>query len=255
MIDTLYPTGYGTELVTMAELRRRHEPNMHPEDAARLFPFLASCGGLVGIGGGYRADGTQPDRPGFAKEGQSFHQLQQFTGQPRRWYTAQDLVVRNETAGGRHRAPRWSEIPAPKSATAIAWGLHCNVYPSEPWHLQPIELGGWRTWTLRGRPDLRSGYPIPARPRQMAPRPTQRRRLIGQLGNSPAEVAALQNVCNWWGWRDDHGRQLLPDGKFGALTGQAVASMQRTLNVADDQVYGPATAAALQAFLDGMAAL
>ena len=73
---TVYPYGYNVGTKTMAELRERYEPKMHPEYARRLFPWLKSMGGVVGIGGGWRD--TQPDRPGFAPDGKSFHQSQTF---------------------------------------------------------------------------------------------------------------------------------------------------------------------------------
>lgn len=253
MSETLYPMGYGTKLVTMAELRAKHELDLHPAAAPRIFGWLESCGGLVGIGGGVRADGSQPDKPGFAPEGQSFHQRQPFRDlNGGRAFAAFDLVVRNEVPGKPHRSPRWQEVPHRGNAVAKAWGVHCNVYPSEPWHLQPIEISGWRSWVLRGRPGLAAAYPIPGRPRVIAPAPTQRRRLVGQVGNVKSEVVALQNLCNFWGWRDDHNRPLLADGQFGALTELAVKAMQRALGVAADGIYGRRTATAAQAFLDAM---
>ena len=36
--EYLYPVGYGTSLVTEAEMRRRYEPHMEPEFARRFFP-------------------------------------------------------------------------------------------------------------------------------------------------------------------------------------------------------------------------
>lgn len=253
MSEILYPVAYGTQTVPMAELRRRHEPHMHPEFARRLFAWLEAQGGLVGIGGGYRPLGTQPDKPGFAPEGKSFHQPQKFSANPDT-YAAVDLVVVNP--GGVHRAPRWSEVPAAKSSEAARWGLHCHI-STESWHEQPHEIRGWTSWVLAGRKDPVAGHPIPGPARRVfAPKPTQRRRLPGLGGlNSKAEVAALQNACNWWGWRDDHNRPLLPDGQFGALTEQAVMTMQRVVRTAPDGIYGPKSAAALQAFLDAMAAL
>jgi len=253
MTETLYPIGYGTRLVTMAELRAVHEPHMHPEYARRLWPWLESCGGLIGIGGGFRKLGEQPNKPGFAKEGQSFHQPQPYVLHPGT-YAAVDLVVVNP--GSRHRAPRWSEVPQPRSAEAVRRGLHCNVYPSETWHMQAIEISGWRTWTLTGRKDPVAGYPIPGgdKPKLYAPKPTQKLRAIGQIGNDKAEVVALQNACNFWGWADAAGRPLTADGRFGPYTAQAVANMQRALKtLAADGEYGPRTAAAFQRFLESLA--
>lgn len=255
-MSTLYPISYGTRLVTMAELRAKHEPHMHPEFARRLFPWLESCGGLIGIGGGYRDLGTQPDKPGFAPEGLSFHQPQLFTNHPGT-YAAVDLVV--QVPGQVHRAPRWQEVPGKDTAQAKARGLHCHIYPSEPWHIQPIEIRGHTSWVLAGRKDPVAWYPLPGLlpgVKVIAPAPTQRKRLAGfDSLNSKPDVAAVQNTCAWWGWHDDRNRPPLADGQFGTLTEQCVRTMQRTLNTTPDGIYGPVTAGRLQTFLAAMSAL
>ena len=89
-----------------------------------------------------------------------------------------------------------------------------------------------------------------------APLPTLRQQALGFGGrNDPTQTKVLQRTCNFWGWRDAFGRQLVVDGNFGNLTGQAVARMQRSLKVLDDEVYGPRSQVALQRFLDTMSAL
>jgi len=159
---TLYPTRYGTRLVTLADLKAEHHPDkMHPEFARRLFAWIESQGGKVGIGGSWRDDGTQPDKPGFAPEGKSFHQYQQFPSGV--YFAAVDLVVRDP--GKVHRAPRWDEVPVQGSAQAKFWGVHCNV-STESWHMQPVinhipgydGLDGWQGWINQGQPDLEIGY-------------------------------------------------------------------------------------------------
>ena len=40
-----YPYGYGEGTKTMAVLRARYEPKMHPEYARRLFAWIESLGG------------------------------------------------------------------------------------------------------------------------------------------------------------------------------------------------------------------
>jgi hypothetical protein len=52
--ETMYPVGYGRQLVTMAAMRRIYEPKMEPEFARRLFNWLDSRGGQIGCGGGWR---------------------------------------------------------------------------------------------------------------------------------------------------------------------------------------------------------
>ena len=154
---TTYPIGYGTQRVSLAELKLRHGTRMHPEYARRLFNWIEAQDGHVGIGGGWRATGTQPDKPGFAPEGKSFHQDQTFSdgfvG-----YCAVDLVV--GVYGAVHRAPKWSEVPEQGSDEAARWGVHCNI-STETWHMQPIEIDGWQSWKDAGSPSPVANYPIP----------------------------------------------------------------------------------------------
>lgn len=155
--EVKYPYGYGTGMMTMKELRDRYEPKMHPEFARRLFNWLEAQGGKFGIGGGWRD--TQPAKPGFAPEGKSFHQYQDFPSG--KSYAAVDLVVDTH---GNHRAPKWGEAPKQGSTEAKKWGVHINVGTEptgEPWHMQPVEIDGWATWVNDGRPDLKFAYPIP----------------------------------------------------------------------------------------------
>lgn len=159
---TVYPVGYGRELVTMDELRRRHEPRMHPEYARRLFAYLEAKDGLLGIGGGWRS--TQPAKPGFAPEGKSFHQDQRFAS-GFVGYAAVDLVARN--GGSVHRAPTWDEC-----ADAPQWFLHTFI-TGEPWHMQCIEMRGWQTWVNGGRKDPIAGVRLPSDPLPPPPDPVQ----------------------------------------------------------------------------------
>jgi len=148
----LYPDGYGDNLLPLTQVDVRHGSRMHEEFRRRLFAWLESMDGLIGIGGGWRATGAQPDRQGFAPEGKSFHQDQQFRSGVTA-YCAVDLVARNP--GQDHRAPTWGE-----SSTAPKFGLHTFI-KGEPWHLQPIEIRGWQNWVTAGRPDPKAGFPLP----------------------------------------------------------------------------------------------
>lgn len=154
----LFPSGYSTTMVDIDELfRRHHQSKMHPEYARRLRAWLIAQEGRIGIGGSWRA--TQPVKPGFAPPGKSFHESQQFPSGL--WFAAVDLVHVNP--GRVHRSPSWGEVPKKGSAEAKRWGLHCNVTkPSEPWHMQPIEVDGHGGWVRAGRPEPRAGYPIPS---------------------------------------------------------------------------------------------
>jgi hypothetical protein len=154
-LGVLYPSGYATSMVTLSQLKARHMNHMHPAFAERLFPWIESQGGFIGIGGGYRV--TQPVKPGFAPPGKSFHEGQRFASGLVA-YCAVDLVHVNP--GGNHRAPAWAEVPKQGSAWAAAVKVHCNV-TGESWHMQPIEIDGYDSWVAAGRPDPKMAPPPP----------------------------------------------------------------------------------------------
>lgn len=156
-----YPVGYGKATVTFAELKRRYSGNMEPEYARRLFAWIESKDGAVGIGGASRPNPSNTSAA--SKLGRSFHQIQTFADGSR-FFCAVDLVHTN-SSGGAHRAIQWSEVPEQGSAEAREWGLHCNVQqPQEPWHIQPIEFDGFGTWEKAGRPRPQAGYQLPGNP-------------------------------------------------------------------------------------------
>lgn len=141
---TLCPDGYGTRLITFEQMVAKHSPLMHPEMVRRFFPYLASLGGRMGVGGGHRT--AQPVGPTFAPAGASFHESHRFAS-GFVGYAAVDLVM--AVPGRVHRAPTWAE-----TADAPEWGLHTFIRsPQEPWHMQPIEMRGFATWVAAGRPD------------------------------------------------------------------------------------------------------
>jgi hypothetical protein len=202
-----YPTGYSIRLVDLDTLFAQHGVDkMHPEYARRLRAWIVAQHGHIGIGSGWRATGAQPNKPGFAPEGKSFHQSQQFRSGLVK-FAAVDLVARNGT--NPHRSPNWSEVPAKGSAEAKRWGLHCNI-GSEPWHMQPIELNGWNTWRLLGRRDPAPAYPIP-----------DQRRVL-KLGDHGPDVRMAQHIM-----ATKAGQPIQPDGQFGLRTREAVENVQR----------------------------
>ena len=167
-MTTTYPSGYGRTHHDLDDLFwRHHVDKMHPAYARRLKAWLESQGGHVGSGGSWRDTGTQPDKPGFAPEGKSFHQYQQFSSGLVA-FCAVDLVARNGT--NIHRAPRWDEVPAQGSVDAQRWGVHCNV-SSEAWHMQPVEIDGHASWITAGSPDPVTVYPLPTDPTPKPPPP------------------------------------------------------------------------------------
>lgn len=160
---TKYPYGYGSGRCTLDELRQRYAPKMHAEYARRLFAWLESRGGSVGIGSGWRK--TPDDASQASRDGHSFHQSQTF----RSGFVgccAVDLVV--GVPGAVHRAPTWNEVPRQGSGhpDIAAFGVHCNV-DGEPWHMQWTDeaiggyvLDGWQSWHDAGRFDPSSDFVI-----------------------------------------------------------------------------------------------
>lgn len=224
-MSVLYPTGYGTLMVNIDELfRRHHVDKMHPEYAKRLRAWLIAQNGRIGIGGSWRA--TQPAKPGFAPDGQSFHQSQKFAS-GRTAFCAVDLVHVNP--GKVHRSPTWNEVPKKGSDEAKKWGLHCNVTkPAEPWHIQPIEIDGWGAWNRGGCKDF-GPAPAPA----PTPPPINRIPYPGtplRLGSKGDSVKLVQAVVG-----------AKPDGDFGPATERRVKAWQKANGLLDDGVVGPVT--------------
>ena len=153
---TLYPTDYRTSMVTMDVLVARHGGRLHPEFHRRLFAWIESMDGLIGIGQTYRA--VQPDKPGFAQPGRSFHEIQEFAS-GLKVVAAVDLVATAAKGNPNpvHRSPTW-----PESATATIYGLHTFI-KGEPWHMQPTDgpSRGWLSWVKAGRPDP-AWIPLPS---------------------------------------------------------------------------------------------
>lgn len=160
---TLYPIGYGTELVTLEELITREMGHgMLPEAQRRHIALIVDRGGELGIGDGWRP--TPSNTSEASKKGQSFHQTQTFADGTKGW-VAIDFVCRNPS-GGKHVAPVTGVIPVQGTKESRVWGIHANVGTPgqsgwEPWHGQPIELDGWQTWVNAGRPNIQQNYPLP----------------------------------------------------------------------------------------------
>jgi len=225
----LFPSGYGTSMVTIDELfKRHHVGKMHPEFARRLREWLIAQDGRIGIGGSWRD--IQPAKPGFAPEGKSFHQSQKFDS-GRVAFCAVDLV--HVVPGKKHRAPSWDEVPRKGSQEAKRWGLHCNVTkPSEPWHIQPIEIDGYGSWVRGGRKDFSVMTIIPPTP---APKPPAGAVFAypGQplrLGSKGDAVKLVQAVIG-----------AKPDGDYGPATERRVKAWQKSRGMFVDGVVGSVT--------------
>ena len=243
---TTYPWGYGTSTVSFDELKAKARIDlMEPEFAARVFPWIESKAGNIGIGGAVRF--VQPVGPTFAPAGMSFHEQQKFFDGTI-WYAALDLVAKNGTSV--HRSPRWDEVPKQGSGhpDITAYGVHCNV-DGEPWHIQPIELDGYTSWNNAGRPRPRAGFiatPIPTPP---PPGPLPTPPLPDPGGYAPGDrtlklatptmkgtdVSWVQNVLR------NQGLTISIDSYYGRQTADRVKTMQGWNGLVKDGVVGPKT--------------
>jgi hypothetical protein len=154
------PYGYGTAYRELADLEDWLLEHHHPEYVRRLVCWLESKDGVIGVGGGWRDDGSQPDKPGFAPEGKSFHQNQRFADG---FIGAAAVDVVAARPGQIHGTVAWSQVPAQGSAAATRFGVHANV-SDESWHIQPVEIDGWNTWCDNGCPAPAANYPLPDQP-------------------------------------------------------------------------------------------
>jgi len=230
----MYPAGYSRTLLTLDQLKTFASASlMEPEYRSRLFAWLRSRGGNIGIGGAFRT--TQPTKPGFAPDGKSFHQMQQFAD-GRQGFMAVDLVHRN--GSNVHRAPTWSEVPGQGTGhiDITDYGVHCNV-GGEPWHMQAIEVDGWQTWVDNGRKHPNPNFPIKG---QTTTSDLPVLRLTSPTMKGP-HVVVVQTVLR------DKGYSISVDGIYGRQTRDRVRTFQSRNGLTVDGVVGPKTWAALGA--------
>lgn len=251
-MTTLYPWGYRMRMVDIDELKRLARFDLcEPEAAERFEHWIVSRGGQIGIGGAVRF--VQPDLPGFAPAGSSFHELQEwFDGL--RAFAALDLVCPN--GENVHRAPRWDEVPKQGSGhpDISNYGVHCNV-SGEPWHMQPIEIDGHATWVRNGRRRPNPDFPIlkvkppeptpepppPApEPPPPAPAPTgpfapgERTLRVSQPQMEGIDVAFVQGVV-----RDKAGQDYVTvDGFYGPDTARGVENVQNWFKATEPGTWG-----------------
>lgn len=243
------PYGYQRGERTLREIQNILLTHYHPEYVRRIIPWLASKNGTIGVGGHWRATGSQPSKPGFAPEGKSFHQDQRysdgFVGA-----CAVDLVARNGLLN--HRSPVWAQVPAQGSKDAAKWGLHCNI-GSEAWHMQPVEIDGHGTWLVAGRPFPRKDYPIPVDAPAPVPVPPKAKEAAVQVmlevlreGAKSEDARRCQALLN--ARARGHGTNVdvvAEDGHYGKLTAGIVKFVQGEEGLKIDGICGPATWSAL----------
>lgn len=242
-----FPQGYGTFTTTIEHVRAVHldrpeGQRPHPEFWRRLEAWLTWNNSqpdtvLLGIGGGWRANGSTTSEASAANR--SFHQTQRFAS-GFEGYAAVDLVA---ATGGRHRAPSWAEVESAK-----LFNLHAFITkPQEPWHVQCVEMRGWFSWTLTGRRD-----PLPFRPFAV-PSPDLGGSVVsdalanidtvsnGTVGPHP-DVQRAQVLLNLFLSNSrQHDWQIQVDGRFGDSTERATRLFQQATNLPVDGVVGEAT--------------
>jgi peptidoglycan hydrolase-like protein with peptidoglycan-binding domain len=168
-----YPVGYGTASVSFDELKRRYSGGMEPEYARRLFAWIESKNGAVGIGSAWRPNASTVSQA--SRNGKSFHQTQTFADGTKH-FCAVDLVV---PTNGKHTSGGVPVdiVPIQGSREARRWGVHVNIgTPGKPgfesWHMQPIEIDGWGTWADAGRNRPVPGYDLPVDVPAVTPPPS-----------------------------------------------------------------------------------
>lgn len=223
-----------------AEFRRR---------LVALFNFAAANGHPLGNGGGARSQQRQAELyaerngVGVARPGVSYHE----DGTPIVGAVASDLIPADSV--------RWVQPYLARFGLVSLAGST----PSEPWHVQLIELPRSRS-TFNRNP---SAYPVrrwilpddvgappvtPPPPVVVTPTPTPSKefkveatRSTVQSGSKGAMVKRAQFACQLLS-----GAPALVDGDFGPMTSAAIKSLQSFCNLAADGIVGPKTWAILE---------
>tara|TARA_R110000868_G_scaffold172746_1_gene408704 strand:+ start:546 stop:1319 length:774 start_codon:yes stop_codon:yes gene_type:complete len=247
--QTTYPSGYGTDRLTLSKLLAKHCPATvcEPEYRRRLELFLASKNGQLGIGD-IQPRGTS-DVSAASAANKSFHQLQTCSDSTE-WCMAVDLVVAREGEGHTSWGVPVELVPVQGSADAKKWGLHANVGTPgnkgfESWHLQPIEVDGHTAWVKAGRNRPVAGYKLPKssnETKQPTPAPLPTLRMTPprtqQEKNHVALAQTILNKCS---------QNITVDGWFGSQTDKAVRNVQKYFGLTVDGIIGPKTWALLAA--------
>lgn len=251
MPEQIYPVFYGTQRMTLVQIRARFQPGCHPEVWRCVEALLVWGRGRWGIGGGRRL--VQPDKPGFAPAGMSFHEWQEFQSGLVA-YSAFDFVMTNP--GGVHRSPTWEE-----ARELPQFGLWAFI-TGEPWHGQRklvkggVLIRGYRSWVAAGRPDP-DPFSLPGQP-QVPPVPPLGSGIPYTPPSSwwlfpldPAKPRLEQGMVDadvighiryaqdaiWHGAGGDIHR----DGYFGPEMARRTGDVQRTFGLDEDEVIGPKT--------------
>jgi peptidoglycan hydrolase-like protein with peptidoglycan-binding domain len=260
MTAALHPIYYQRQMVTLEEMQRRHNPDMHPTFELQLFRYFRwkaeTKGVYMGIGGGKRSYNNPVSTASL--NNMSFHQLQLFSSLIKAW-SAADIVVAVLDAYGRptsvHRSPTWGEVE-----DAYLFDLHAFI-KGEAWHLQNTRIRGFRSWVNAGRPDpvvntsrwpaiLGSVTPRPPVPTQPpVPENNNTGKKIEVIvtmkelreGMSGRAVLTLQKAINAAFYDNSDVVPLKEDGQLGDETATVIGNMQVFFGLKRDEICGPKT--------------
>jgi hypothetical protein len=243
MSEATYPSGYGSRLDTLEQVRDRHQADYHPEAWRRIEAAMVNAQGLLGladdqglcgIGGGARTREQQAanyaeDPNTFAPPDRSFHQIWDIWADGETGAQAIDWVGRD----GRHQEA-WAWLRDNGGLYGLKTFHNVN---GEPWHSQmigvPNSVSSWRkaghpgpeTWDLGAVPP-----PPPPPPPEVEfgsdgdfglypynqNKPALRDGAVGNL------VRYLQGVMKFRADQD----HIAVDGDFGPQTEAAVVQVQ-----------------------------
>lgn len=266
-MTTLYMIGYSGKTVTRAELLAWPQFQKLDDETARRALALADAsivaGRPVGFGGIFRTEQQQLDLflsrhhlvatggcCGYNGKRYQLNDGQAHAAPPKRSYHEATTLKGECYAIDFIGDMKWLDDNVGK------YGL--RWLDPEPWHVQPAEIPASRSaYSTLYEPLKQFKLPMPPAPaptKIYAPKPT----LKVSAANDATQVRAFQLLCNFWGWRDAYGKELLVDGIYAAKSAQACMSMQRKLGFTGslvDGIYGTMSAAKLQTFLDAMVGL
>lgn len=266
---TTYRVGYGTQRMTLAELKAWSRfAGLHPEFQRRLICLMdhARVAGVdLGIGGGLRTVDEQfrlfdsrhdPVASGgccsyngkrwklvtgahAAPPGLSYHEpTVPWSG--RLWAVAVDVVGWENG---------WVNAPGRLDRFALRSFINLTGSAHEPWHLMPWtqEIPTSRSQFNATMHTLKTASlpPVPtAATAVTVPDPTIR------LGSTGTEVRELQSEMRFFGWYT-----AAIDGSCGPVTVDAIKRLQTACKVGADGVYGSVTANAYKSWKTALAAL
>lgn len=213
--------------VTLDVLKAVHGPGMHPEFYKRFFAMIEAAEGLVGPGGGLRANPSNTSAASM--KGNSFHQKQLFKS-GLFVYQAIDTVGHAASGPKSHQvAWYWIKDNCHRFGLMSAW----NWTEPEFWHVQCWDLPRAVTsWRAQGSPDpfIFQIPNEPSTPVGVFVHATVR------LGDINADVYALQSVL-----RNKCAQVLTVSGKFDNATDVATKNFQKFFGLEEDGIAGPKT--------------